>query len=209
MMTPQKQVDKDHYEFKRYMSRARWSSLWSQLDEVISLKPASVLEVGPGSGVFKTNAQQFGLQIETVDIDEELKPDHLGTVTDLSFADNSYDLVCAFQVLEHMPYEDSLKAFAEMVRVSKRYVVLSLPDTRKVWRLRIDLPLIFTWQTMIKRPFSKPVAHQFDGQHYWEIGKQEHPLSRIEADLGAYAKLQKSYQLYENPYHRFFVFQKP
>lgn len=207
-MTAKKQVAKEHYDFTSYMNRPRWNSVWNQLDEVSRLAPDSVLEVGPGSGVFRNQGQQFGLNIETVDIDPELNPDHLATVTDLPFADNHYDLVCAFQVLEHIPYEDSLKAFAEMVRVSRRHVVLSLPDARKVWRFSIDLPQRFTWQAMVNRPFRKPVAHEFDGQHYWEIGKLEHPLTRIEADFGASATLQKTYRLFENPYHRFFVFQK-
>ena len=209
MLRQTKQVNKEHYDFQRYMRRARWNSVWNQLHEVLSLQPASVLEVGPGPGLFKSNAQQFGLNIETVDIDPELKPDHLGSVTELPFADNSYDLVCAFQVLEHMPYADSLKAFSEMVRVSKHNVVLSLPNALKVWRLRIDLPQVFTWQAMVRRPFAKPEVHVFDGQHFWEINKQESMLDSIEADFGAHADLLRSYQLYENPYHHFFVYQKP
>lgn len=45
-----KQVEKSHYDFTRYMSRARWQSLWHQLDEVLQLHPARVLELGPGGG---------------------------------------------------------------------------------------------------------------------------------------------------------------
>lgn len=208
-MMSKKQVNKEHYDFRRYMAQTRWNSLWSQLDEVQNLNPASVLEVGPGPGLFKSNGAQFGLNIETVDIDPELKPDHMGSVTELPFSDDTFDVVCAFQVLEHLPYEDSLTAFAEMVRVSKHHVVLSLPDVRKVWRFRIDLPGLFTLKKMTGRPFFKPEPHIFDGQHYWEISKQEHPLQRVESDFKAHAALQKSYQLYDNPYHRFMVFGKP
>ncbi len=204
----QKQVDKEHYDFGRYLARPRWNSLWNQLDEVKRLAPESVLEIGPGPGVFKANAQVFGLNIETVDIDPELNPDHLASVTDLPFADNSYDLVCAFQVLEHMPYEETLKAFAEMVRVSRKNVVLSLPDALKVWCFRIDLPGFATHEFMMRKPFWKPVPHEFDGQHYWELNKQDHPLERVVTDLQGYAKLTRSYQLFQNPYHHFFIFEK-
>jgi len=49
-MTYQKQVDKSIYEFNRYMTKERWSSVWYQLNEVQRLKPEKVLEVGPGPG---------------------------------------------------------------------------------------------------------------------------------------------------------------
>lgn len=207
-MNNKKQVDKEHYDFGRYLARPRWNSLWNQLDEVSRLKPQSVLEIGPGPGVFKANAQVFGLNIETVDIDPELNPDHLAPATDLPFADNSYDLVCAFQVLEHMSYKESLKSFTEMVRVSRKNIVLSLPNARKVVALSIPMPGSAPLEFIVRWPFWKPVPHEFDGQHYWELNKQEHPLEMVSADLQRYAKLSKSYQLFQNPYHHFFIFDK-
>ena len=88
-MNEKKQVDKTHYEFYRYMSKGRWASLWHQLDEVIQLKPSNVLEVGPGPGAFKQMAILFGLAVETIDLDPDLKPDHVGSATALPFADAS------------------------------------------------------------------------------------------------------------------------
>lgn len=82
-MNETKQVDKDQYEFLRYMSKARWNSLWHQLDEVIRLKPERVLEIGPGLDVFKNTAGLYGVKVETLDIDPELKPDHVGSATAL------------------------------------------------------------------------------------------------------------------------------
>jgi hypothetical protein len=106
-----KQVDHSHYAFHKYMSRARWASVWHQLDEVLRLAPASVLEIGPGTGVFKAAATAFGLQVQTLDPDPELKPDFVGSALALPLADAAVDLSCAFQVLEHLPYADSMKAF--------------------------------------------------------------------------------------------------
>ncbi|HFE37487.1 MAG TPA: class I SAM-dependent methyltransferase, partial [Gammaproteobacteria bacterium] len=133
-MSETKQVNKEHYEFQRYLSKARWNSVWHQLDEVIRLQPESVLEIGPGPGVFKNMATLFGVKVETLDIDPELMPDHVGSVTALPFEDNSYDVVCAFQILEHLPYDVALRAFNEIVRVSRSHVVISLPDAKPVWR---------------------------------------------------------------------------
>lgn len=127
----EKQEDKSHYTFSNYIAKSRWNSFWHQIDEIQKLAPETVLELGPGPGIFKAIATHLGIKVETLDIDPELKPDHVASVTEMPFPDGSYDVVCAFQMLEHLPYNVSLKAFREMVRVSKHYVVISLPDAKK------------------------------------------------------------------------------
>jgi len=110
------------------MTIRRWASLWHQLDEVMQLGPATVLEIGPGKGVFKHLSSIFDLKVETLDIDSDLEPDHIGSAIDLPFDDKSFDLICAFQILEHLPYELALQAFREMACVSNRSIIISLPD---------------------------------------------------------------------------------
>ena len=207
-MSEKKQVEKSHYEFKRYMGKGRWNSVWHQIDEVIELNPEKVLEIGPGPGVFKKIGNLFGISVETLDIDPELAPDHVGSATALPFVDDSHDVVCAFQMLEHLPYEKSIKAFREMVRVSKAYVVISLPDSKPVWRYRFYIPKLGVFDWLMPRPFAKPQIHKFDGEHHWEIGKQGFELKRIVDDFSFTASLKKTYRVKENSYHRFFVFEK-
>ena len=204
----QKQVDKSHYEFSRYMCKARWNSVWHQLDEVIRLNPESVLEIGPGIGLFKLVGRLYGVRVETLDIDQELEPDHIGTVTSLPFEDNSYDVVCAFQILEHLPYERSLIGLREMARVSRSKVVISLPDARPVWPYKIHIPKIGVLNLLIPRPFFKEKKHEFDGEHYWEINKRGYSLKKVISDFSSIygMKLIKTYRVYEFPYHRFLVF---
>lgn len=207
-MVETKQVDRVHYEFARYMGKDRWNSVWHQLDEVSRLAPASVLEIGPGPGLFKVVARQFGLRVETLDLDSDLQPDHLGSATALPFADGAYDLVCAFQMLEHMPYEQTLKAFEEMVRVARRNVVISLPDAAKAWRYHVHLPRIGTFEWLWTKPFQRSRPHVFDGEHHWEINKRGYELARVISDLSARCKLTKTYRVQELAYHRFFVFER-
>lgn len=201
-----KQVDKSHYEFQRYIDKGRWNSMWHQLDEVMQLKPDSVLEIGPGPGVFKYIAGLFNVNVETLDHDPELKPDHVGSATALPFADNTYDVVCAFQMLEHLPYADALNAFKGMVRVARRNVLISLPDSKKVWPHQFHIPKVGGFKGLMPRPFSKPVKHQFDGQHYWEINKLDFLLTKVLEDFSSVCRLEKTYRVFENPYHRFFIF---
>jgi hypothetical protein len=201
-----KQVDTSHYDFQRYMSKERWSSIWHQVDEVVRLSPQKVLEVGPGKGVFKYMMLTAGYQVETLDVDPELEPDHVGSVTNIPLADNSYDVTCAFQVLEHLPYDQSLLAFAELARVSSSHIVVSMPDAQMVWRYLGYIPKIGGFDTLLRRPFAKMKLHSFDGEHYWEINKKDYPLSRIIKDFSTIATLEKTYRVNENPYHRFFIY---
>ena len=182
--------------------------MWHQLDEVQKLQPNRVLEVGPGPGLFKTVAATFGISVETLDLDPELKPDHVGSATAMPFSDGSYDVVCAFQMLEHLPYEAALQAFGEMARVSRRHVIISLPDARPVWRYQLHIPKYGPWDFFIPRPLFKAPVHEFDGEHYWEINKQGYSLDRVIADFSKRLKLSKTYRVFENPYHRFFVFER-
>lgn len=203
-----KQVQKDHYGFQSYMSKARWNSVWHQVDEIVKLNPMNVLEIGPGPGVFKNIAKTFGLRVETLDLDPELKPDHVGSATDMPFSDNTFDIVCAFQMLEHLPYEESLKVFNQMNRVAGRNIVISLPDAKVNWRYSFHLPKVGIINWLVPKPTFGLKAHTFDGEHYWEINKAEHPLNKILADFSSIAELLKTYRVPENPYHRFFIFKK-
>ncbi|QKT04804.1 class I SAM-dependent methyltransferase [Ectothiorhodospiraceae bacterium 2226] len=205
-----KQVDKSHYEFGRYIHKRRWASIWHQLDEVLNLNPARVLEIGPGPGVFKSVAGTFGVHVETLDIDPELKPDHVASVFAMPFADGAFDVVCAFQMLEHLPFEQSLEAFSEMARVAERAVVISLPDAATRWPVSIYLPRIGTVQFSLPKPRLRRPPHSFDGEHYWEINKAGYELRSVEKLLVKQAPvtLSKSFRVHENPYHRFFSFAK-
>ena len=204
----EKQVDARHYQFKRYMQLERWNSLWYQLNEVSALDPKTALEIGPGPGYFKVMAERLGIQVETVDLDPDLKPDHIASVTNLPLLDNSYDVACAFQVLEHLPFDTALVALDELARVARHHVVISLPDSRRVWRYGLHLPLFGERKILINRPqFSIP-RHVYDGEHYWEINKRGWKLSKVivSFEKSGRLSLKHTFRPFENPYHRFFVF---
>lgn len=203
-----RQVDYSHYEFSSYMKKERWVSLWHQLDEIVKYKPKSVLEIGPGLGLFKLIAARIGIDVDTFDFAVELRPDFIGDVTSMDFADNSYDVVCAFQMLEHLPYQMSLKAFSEMVRVSRRGVLISLPDSKRTYRMCAHLPRFGEINFFITKPTFSPAKHVFDGEHYWEVNKSGYELAKIIADFSRFAHLDNTYRVSENMYHRFFIFNK-
>lgn len=204
-MTETKQVEKSHYEFQKYVGKPRWTSMWHQLDELKRLSPERVLEIGPGPGLFKAVAGQFGVRVETLDLAADLNPDHVGSVTDMPFVDNSFDVVCAFQVLEHLPYDLAMQGYREMRRVSRGNLLISLPDAKLVWRYAGYIPKVGAFDRLVTRPFATPKQHEFDGEHHWELNKRDYPLERIMADFSDEDSQIKTYRVKENPYHRFFV----
>ena len=206
----QKQVNKSHYEFGKYVHKRRWASMWHQLDEVIKLEPERVLEVGPGPGLFKAMAGAMGVHVETLDLDPELEPDHVASVFEMPFEDGAFDIVCAFQMLEHLPFEQSLEAFREMVRVAQKAVVISLPDAATRWPVSIHVPKVGPVRLLIPKPRLVAPTHKFDGEHHWEISKAGYSLKRVTSDLldGVPLRLTKTFRVHEHSYHRFFVFEK-
>jgi hypothetical protein len=64
----------DKYNFQRYVYFGRWASYWYQINEVLELKPESLLVVGIGDGTVIDILKKYINEIKTLDIDEKLKP---------------------------------------------------------------------------------------------------------------------------------------
>lgn len=203
-----KQVNRAHYEFEKYMSIERWVSVWNQVSAINKLEPSSVLEIGVGSGLASLVGKVAGLDWKTIDIDAELKPDFVGSIEHLPVGAGEFDTVCAFQVLEHLPYDSSVIGFEEMCRVAKRNVIISVPNCDRY----VYLKLRISNRKLVDFGFSLPSLfrrrHSFDGEHYWELGKLGYSKVRFLRDLGRHARLLEEFRVPEFPYHHFFVFEK-
>lgn len=179
---------------------------WYQIREVLALNPQDVLEVGKGSGVVCDYLKSRNIKIATLDIDEKLNPDIRGSVREIPLGDNSFDAVLCAEVLEHLPFGDFEKSLRELKRVSRKYVVLSLPHFGPAVKINLKLPLIREIKFALKTHF--PVAHKFNGEHYWEIGKKGYPSIKIRKILRKYFKIRKEFVPFESQYHRFYVLEK-
>lgn len=203
------QVTPEHYFDRSYDSKRRFISYWHQIDEIINLKPRSLLEIGVGNGLVSRYLKQRGFSITTLDVDPALGPDIVGSVVAIPLSDNSFDVTACFEVLEHVPYEDFKKALHEIYRVSTKYATLSLPDCTRAYRLELQIPKIGDLKFLISLPRLEAPVHIFNGEHYWEIGKAGYPLRRILNDIEMVGfKLIKSYRVFEVPRHRFFILRK-
>lgn len=202
-MTDGPQVDKSHYAFNKYGFEGRFVSYFHQLKEVLSLNPKSVLEVGVGDKVFGNFIKDnTGVAYTSLDVAADLRPDVVGSVLSLPFPDRAYDVVCAFEVLEHLPFEQFDKAVSELARVARTHVVMSVPHYGPMVKLLLKVPFLklqFAW----KLPHHP--EHAFNGQHYWELGKKGYPVSLIKEKLSAQGKVVKDFVPFGNDYHHFFV----
>jgi SAM-dependent methyltransferase len=185
-----------------------------QVELLRELDPHSVLEVGPGLGVFAAMFRRIsGARLVTLDIDASLRPLVIGSVLRLPFADGSFAAAACFQMLEHLPFECLGPALREMRRVATTGMVLSLPDCTPALTFRLGLPhprrdglkgawtLSPPWLTLRK---FRHIPNR--AGHYWEIGRRGTSLSRVRRCIRASTwRIQRELRTPENAYHRFFV----
>ena len=202
------QNDKSIY-CSSYDTKRRFCSYWHQVNEIMQLKPASILEVGVGTGFLSSYLRKWNLPVVTLDIDPENRPDIAGDVLNLPLPDDIVELVCCFQVLEHLPYPAFREAIEEIYRVTRSDALISLPDVTRCYRFMLTLPIIGTISRLIEVPQLFPAEHHYDGEHYWEIGTRNHAAGRILDDIvRAGFRITRQYRVFENPYHRIILCRK-
>lgn len=204
-------AEKQHNYFKTtYDVKGRFCSYWHQINEIVTVQPTKVLEIGIGTGFVTKYLRERGVDIINIDVLHTLKPNITASVLAIPFSNEIFSIVACYEVLEHIPYENFTRALEELARVSRKHVVLSLPDITTVYRFFLELPKTKSIKRLIPHPFHRSPPHIYDGDHHWEIGKQYYNLRKIKSDIKKTGlEIIKSYRVFEFPYHRFFLLQKP
>lgn len=198
------QKDKTHYNFNRYSYVGRFASYYYQLHETFALEPESVLEIGVGDKLFGSYLRKnTKIAYASLDVAEDLQPDIVGSVLNIPREDNSYDVVCCFEVLEHLPYKDVPKALSELNRVASKGVVISVPHFGPRTQFFLKLPFLPEIKCAIKIPW--PQNHTFDGEHYWELGKRGYRARAFRRLLERHGTITHDFIPFENQYHHFYV----
>lgn len=137
---------KEYYLFEKlhWWFKARAHILYSQIKKRVLIdnqKKYKILNVGVATGATSIMLEQFG-EVISVEYDKdcclflqnELKMDIVNaSLTDLPFENNSFDIVCAFDVIEHI--ENDNAAIQEIKRVLKsdgKYVI-TVPSYNFLW----------------------------------------------------------------------------
>jgi len=138
--------EKEYYENEAFWTEERFLKNNEELDRfgaIRSLIPhssKSLLDVGCGNGAFlkylednNTKLKLTGFERSQAALSNKIcKSDIiLGSAEKIDFPDNSFDLVVALEVIEHLPYMVYEKALSEIQRVSKKYIIISVPYCEK------------------------------------------------------------------------------
>lgn len=141
-------MDRGYYEKYYHLERNHWwfvkrsaiieSTLVNLLGQKKDLK---ILNIGIATGASSTMLEKFG-KVTSSEFDKEtcaFVRENLGievieaSITDLPFASETFDLVCAFDVIEHV--ENDQLAMQEMYRVCKTsgHVAITVPADMALW----------------------------------------------------------------------------
>ena len=189
----------------QYNSKARWLSFWYQISETLEVAPRNVLVIGKGSGIAEnviTQLSNHKTGVLTLDINYAVNSDVVGTIVNLPFRKDSFDVAVCCQVLEHMPFEDFPLVMSELHKVAAKRVVLSLPHGRKHFKVSCSLPFAEEKTLILKNPFTKHSCSS--KQHHWEIGRGI-SLKQVRFHLSRLFVIEKEYLNEISCDHRFFI----
>lgn len=98
------------------------------VDQIRNQKKLKILDVGGRNGSLKfENDDYVILDIRTIDNDIEKNCYFQGNAKCIPFKDESFDIVISSDLYEHIPQQDRKIALDEMLRVSKKFIILGAP----------------------------------------------------------------------------------
>ena len=155
-----------------------WILYWHQVDMLRSrIKEGErILEIGVGTKFTSNYLKSKGFEVVTMDIDPEKKPDIVGNIV-LDELKEEFDYVLAFEVFEHIPFEDFRKVLGKINRICRKKLLISVPRNEKQWlRLTAELPGRKTYGFRIRTLRNKIITKH----HHWEVDFSPYTKSKLE-----------------------------
>lgn len=126
------------------------------IKKIIPDEVMTIIDVGCGNGMISNELRQqwdiIGIDRSITALRHVLSPRVSADIQALPFADESFDLVLCSEVLEHLPGSLLYHAVSEMMRISRKYLLITVP-------YREYLP-----KNHIKCPFC---AHIFNASYHY------------------------------------------
>jgi hypothetical protein len=219
---------------RSFLNERKLHSYFLQCKTIADLPDVEkILEIGPGGGITQTLLKSIGYDYATMDAQPLIEPDILGDFIDFNTSgyEESFDLVAAFQMLEHTPYEQFVPQVQKMITMSKKYVFISLPYHCWTLRLEIILPvpqwiasiLSKRWFNFLRRshnfstsrPYRNAPARKYRRAffeefplaiHHWEIGRDKVSKKDVFQKLKSVnLSVVKAFHSKIHPYHYFIL----
>lgn len=108
----------------------------------------TLLDVGCGNGAFVHLLSSLDRKLDEIHATDRSSaalarvrvPSTQASIDDLPFDDRSYDIVSCLEVVEHLPEPVYLKALSELARVSRKYIMLGVPNEEDIEGAHIQCP---------------------------------------------------------------------
>lgn len=202
-----------YYKKDKYDTLERFISYYHQILWAKRLKAQDILEIGIGNGLVSSYLKSLGSKVITCDFDQAIKPDIVADVRHIPLPDQAFDLIMACQVLEHVPFEDFKKVLAEFHRLTKKYVIISLPVRSSYFEIVLRVPLVRSLlkKTFVDFYFRKLLqfpGFESSGQHYWEIDRSQYTFRMINELVREKFDIIAEFSPVLNKYHYFLILEK-
>ncbi len=207
-----------HIHSAKFLNDRFHYSQYLQMKTIFDLSVKSVLEIGPGEGFVASYMRSLNIIYDT--LDNTGNPTILSDLMDWKPVKENWDIVAAFQVLEHLPFSLFEECMVKLIAATKKYIIISLPyhcfglrfkaflSFGQMKRYKSDIE--FHLPTLFKnRKYRKEYMDEFPfAVHHWELGRRPFYTSKIE-NIFAINSLKIIDKFHsENPYHYFYLLEK-
>lgn len=145
----------------------RWISYWYQVKLMTKYvkEGDEMIELGLGTGFLAHYFRGKGVNIRTLDIDKNKKPNVVIDAVDFHphFA---FDHFCAFEVFEHLEFNEMMQVIENIRNSVRKNIFISIPVFKR-------FPVSFSLRVKSKRMsvhIPLPVHRIRDNHHHWELG---------------------------------------
>jgi hypothetical protein len=209
--TEEANLEKERYHTDEYFTHAQFISFSEQVRLVHSMNRKDILEIGIGNGIVSDFLRKSGLNVTTFDINPNLNPDVMGSVTDLIeiFQQRKFDLIICAEVLEHMPFERFEQAISNIAGTTNEYAILTLPRAQRVI-LDIQLSIKIAKLPYIEKGLFLSIPNSnIPTAHHWELdSSKETKLKAIDAILKEHFMILDSNRFRFRSRHHYFILKK-
>ncbi len=164
---------------KELESEEHWKLYWQQQKIMQNyLKDNdTILEIGVGTSFTANYLKSKNFSVTTFDIDKEKNPDIVGNIVEYNWNKMNFNHILAFEVFEHIPFDEFKKALIKLKKVLKRNIFISLPINEKIlFELEYKIPKL--QKNILRIPIAKNKITTKN--HFWEIGYDKYSEDFIE-----------------------------
>ena len=134
----------------------------------------SIADIGCGNGIFVNYIRSRDKKMRIIGIDRSpsalkyVKTEKVkGDITNIPLKDREYDLSVALEIIEHLNIKDYEVALKELARISKRYILISVPNSENLKNNFVECPRCHTQfsRSFHKKSFDKKVMEELFKSH--------------------------------------------